>query len=312
MGLKEEVDDHKTDPQTLHELRSWVHQKLHLPAKLEAALFAAMDTVFSRHQRLWRDSKQDAVQALSTGFAEKMARAQHELRAKDATVSHISQYFEELVDDLTDKSHRDPKTKLMNLSHFMQRLESFLALEQRGRWCAVGLVDIANFKGYNDALGHQAGDRIIECVARLLREQARSDDLIAQERRGQDSPDGTSRDLHARFGGDEFCFLISDLDDVQQAYAIGERFRTAVADHDWSLEDKRLAANPPRADVGMVCLWLGRKEDRRLRGHLATALIQRADQLMYDAKSERSTRVHIVSAKVVEGQLMDASAESVG
>ncbi len=309
----DEGDDHKTDPQTLSELRSWVHQRLHLPSRLEAALFAAVDAVFSRHQRLWRDSKEDAVQALSTGFAEKMARAQHELRAKDATVSTISQYFEELVDDLTDRSHRDPKTKLMNLAHFMQRLESFLGLEQRGRWCAVGLVDIANFKGYNDTLGHQVGDRIIECVARLLGQQARSDDLIAQEPRGQDSFDVATRDLHARFGGDEFCFLISDLDDVHQAYAIGERFRTAVADHDWSLEDERLASNPPRADVGMVCLWLGRIEDRRFRGaQLAAALIQRADQLMYNAKSERSTHVRMVSAKVVEGQLMDASAESLG
>ena len=71
----------------------------------------------------------------------------------------------------------------MNFGRFTEQLESFLALEQRGRWCAVGLVDITGFKWYNDALGHAVGDRIIERVARmLLREQVRSDDLLAQER----------------------------------------------------------------------------------------------------------------------------------
>src|SRR5436190_24067664 len=111
-----------------------------------------------------------------------MARVQTELSAKDATVSSISRYFEALVAELTDKSNRDPKTKLLNFGHFLEQLESFLALEQRGRWCAVGLVDITGFKWYNDALGHAVGDRIIERVAALLREQVRSDDLIAQER----------------------------------------------------------------------------------------------------------------------------------
>ena len=70
----------------------------------------------------------------------------------------------------------------MNFGRFTEQLESFLALEQRGRWCAVGLVDITGFKWYNDALGHAVGDRIIERVAQLLREQVRSDDLLAQER----------------------------------------------------------------------------------------------------------------------------------
>ena len=69
----------------------------------------------------------------------------------------------------------------MNFRRFIEQVEAFLALEQRGRWCAIGLVDINSFKWYNDTLGHAAGDKIIDRVARLLREQVRSDDLIAQE-----------------------------------------------------------------------------------------------------------------------------------
>src|SRR5437870_9839565 len=124
-------------PQTRHDLKAWVHEHLHLQSHLEVNLLSAIDAVFTRHERLWQESKQEAIQALSAGFADKMARVQTELSAKDATVNSISRYFEALVADLTDKSHRDPKTKLMNFGRFTEQLESLLALEQRGRWRAV-------------------------------------------------------------------------------------------------------------------------------------------------------------------------------
>jgi GGDEF domain-containing protein len=288
-------------PQTRNELQAWVREQLTLTPPLETALLAAIDTVFTRHERLWQESKQEAIQALSAGFADKMAHVQTELSAKDATVSSISRYFEALVADLTDKSHRDPKTKLMNFGRFTEQLESFLALEQRGRWCAVGLVDITGFKWYNDALGHAVGDRIIERVAALLREQVRSDDLLAQERVGP-----RSKDLHARFGGDEFCFLIPDLAECHQAHSVAERFREAVERYDWTVEDHRLAVQPVRVDVGVVCLWLGRVADRRfISRRLSADLIQRADKLMYEAKSERANHIYLLRARLQDGSIVD-------
>jgi diguanylate cyclase (GGDEF)-like protein len=293
-------------PQTRHDLQAWVREHLHLQPHLEETLLTAIDAVFTRHERLWQESKQEAIQALSAGFADKMARVKTELSAKDATVSSISRYFEGLVAELTDRSHRDPKTKLMNFGRFTEQIESFLALEQRGRWCAVGLVDITGFKWYNDALGHAVGDRIIERVAQLLREQVRSDDLLAQERPGGPK----SQDLHARFGGDEFCFLIPDLAEYHQAHSIGERFREAVERYDWTLEDRRLAAQPVRVDVGVVCLWLGRVAERRfIARRLAADLIQRADKLMYEAKGERASHIYLVRARLENGVLSEITDE---
>jgi diguanylate cyclase (GGDEF)-like protein len=280
-----------------------VRATLHLTPQLEAALLAAIDAVFTRHERLWQESKQEAIQALSAGFADKMARVQTELTAKDVTVNSISRYFEGLVADLTDKSNRDPKTKLMNFGRFTEQLESFLALEQRGgRWCAVGLVDITGFKWYNDALGHAVGDRIIERVAQILRETARSDDLIAQER----GSGHHAKDLHARLGGDEFCFMIPDLADYHQAHTVGERFRDAVERYDWTLEDRRLAVQPPRVDVGVVCLWLGRVAERRfIARRLAADLIQRADKLMYEAKGQRASHIYLLRTRIENGELVE-------
>src|SRR5215475_10210072 len=220
MRVRKGLDIHADSaPQTRSELHQWIRERMHLPAAYEQALIDAIDNVFMKHERLWQQSKQEAIQAVSAGFTDRLNRLRQELSARDATVSSIARYFEDLVADLTDRVHRDPKTRLMNFRRFIEQVEAFLALEQRGRWCAVGLVDINSFKWYNDALGHAIGDRIILRVAQLLREQVRAQDVLVQERPER------ARELHARFGGDVFCFLIPDLADHRQAYAIAERFR---------------------------------------------------------------------------------------
>jgi diguanylate cyclase (GGDEF)-like protein len=289
-------------PETRSDLHQWVRERLHLPGTQEQALLDAIDNVFLQHERLWQQSKQEAIQAVSSGFGERMARLRDELQARDATVSSIARYFEDLVADLTDRVHRDPKTRLMNFRRFIEQLEAFLALEQRGRWCAVGLVDITSFKWYNDTLGHALGDRLIERVAKLLREQIRGDDLIAQE-----SPDlRGSQELHARFGGDEFCFLIPDLDHFSAAWVIAERFREAVERFDWTTEDVRLADRPVNVDVGVVCLMLGPVNERRhIARQLAHDLLGRADKLMYEAKGDRASHIYQVRVRIQDGELVE-------
>jgi GGDEF domain-containing protein len=297
--------DAEIGPETRSELHRWVRERLPLSAHDEQALLESIDSVFLQHERLWQQSKQEAIQAVSAGFSERLNRLRQELTARDATVSSISKYFEDLVADLTDRVHRDPKTRLMNFRRFIEQLEAFLALEQRGRWCAVGLVDITSFKWYNDTLGHALGDKIIDRVARLLREQVRSDDLIAQE---LPDPRGTTQELHARFGGDEFCFLIPDLDEYSAAWVIAERFREAVEGYDWAAEDPRLAEQRVHVDVGVVCLLLGPVNERRpYARQLAHDLLARADRLMYDAKARGNGQIEPVRVRVVQGVLDELS-----
>ena len=290
-----------SEPRNSEELRGWVHAELHLREADETRLFQAIDDVLASQRQLVEASKHEAIRALSEGFAEKMARLQRQLSEKDVTVSNIARYFEEVVAGLTEKSHRDPKTKLLNFDWFMERLESFLSVEQRVRWCGIGVVDINSFKWYNDTLGHAIGDKIIERVARILSDKIRSEDFLALERAGD-------RDLHARFGGDEFCFLIPDLPGCTEAVEIADRFKHAVEAHDWSREDRRLAARPVHVDVGVVCLHLGGVAERRgVARKLAAELIHRADQLMYDAKGSKAAHVHPIVVEVRDGALVEAS-----
>jgi hypothetical protein len=56
----------------------------------------------------------------------------------------------------------------------------------------------------------------------------------------------------------------------------------------------------------VVCLWLGRVADRRfVARRLAADLIQRADKLMYEAKSERANHIHLLRAKLQDGLVID-------
>jgi diguanylate cyclase (GGDEF)-like protein len=287
-------------PRTTADLRTWVRTRLPLQEEQERKLFSAIESVLANQRQLIEESKHDAMRALSEGFAEKMARFQRQLTEKDVTVSNIARYFEEVVAGLTEKSHRDPKTKLLNFDWFMERVESFLAVEQRVRWCGVGVVDINSFKSYNDTLGHAVGDKIIERVASILADQIRSEDFLALERSSD------TRDLHARFGGDEFCFLIPDLPGCAEAVEIADRFKEAVEGHDWSRDDRRLAARPVRVDVGVVCLHLGPVAERRgVARKLAAELIHRADQLMYNAKTRKAAHVHPCAVRVENGTLLD-------
>jgi diguanylate cyclase (GGDEF)-like protein len=287
-------------PRTIDELRVWVRTQLDLDERLAEELLLAIDYVLGRQRQLVEESKHDAIRALSEGFAAKMERLQTQLTEKDVTVSNIARYFEEVVAGLTEKSHRDPKTKLLNFDWFMERLESFLAVEQRVRWCGVGVVDITSFKWYNDTLGHATGDRVIERVAQILSDQIRSEDFLALERGIE------GRDLHARFGGDEFCFLIPDLPGCIEAAEIAGRFKEAVESHDWSREDRRLSARPVKVDVGVVCLRLGPVSERRgVARKLATELIHRADTLMYDAKASRALDVRSAVVRVDKGELVE-------
>ena len=294
-------------PETVSDLRHWIKEVLPLTAAQQDSLLQAVDHVMARHELMWQASKQEALQAMSTGFSDRMRRMREELAARETTVSSITRYFEQLVADLTDRAHRDPKTRLMNFRRFIERLEQFLETEQRGHWCAVGLVDIRSFKKFNDTYGHALGDRIIERVARLLCEQIRAQDIVAG-----DGASDESHELHARFGGDEFCFLIPDLKDAHDGWIIAERFRTAVERHDWTREDERLTAGGVSVDVGVVSLQLGAVEQRRLVARqLAHDLLSRADRAMYLAKMEQAQHVEPVRVRIDDGVLAELAAEGV-
>ena len=59
-------------PQTRSELHQWIRDRMHLPTAHEQALIEAIDNVFMKHERLWQQSKEEAIQAVAGGFTDRL------------------------------------------------------------------------------------------------------------------------------------------------------------------------------------------------------------------------------------------------
>ncbi len=290
-------------PRSTAELRLWVHEHFQLLPSEEVDLLIACETVITRQCDRVRDAKVKALRAQSTSFIEKVTRLQSQL----STVDHpeMTEAFEDVRSELTDQSRRQPKSRLLHFRWFMQGLERFLEFERRHQWCAVGLVDIANLNWYNETIGRDVGDRIIERVAGILAGQIRSDVLLTGE--CQTPYDRGDRDLQARFGGDEFCFMIPGVFSFNEACGIAQRFKSVVERHDWAAEHEALAAHPVFVNVGMVCVQLGPLPKRQMyAGRFATELVRRADQLMAaPVTDEGAPTVRARALRVHNGELIE-------
>ena len=114
----------------------------------------------------------------------------------------------DLVDELTDLASTDALTGLLNRRVWDEQLEQALT-ETDGRPVSVAILDLDNFKAFNDSRGHQAGDRLLKEAAAAWRAVLRPGDMLA------------------RYGGEEFAVLLSTCDDALAAQVL-ERLRDAT------------------------------------------------------------------------------------
>jgi diguanylate cyclase (GGDEF)-like protein len=127
------------------------------------------------------------------------------------------QSLDEAVARLKVMSETDELTGLANRRVMTDALEQALATaEADGTAVAVVMLDVDRFKQINDTYGHAAGDEVLRELARRFTSLVRQTD----QRR--------TPDLVARWGGEEFCALIADIDDPAAARAVGERIREAT------------------------------------------------------------------------------------
>lgn len=127
---------------------------------------------------------------------------------------------------------------------------------------ALIIADIDHFKRCNDECGHLAGDRILCHVARILSENLRPTDLLA------------------RYGGEEFIVLLANTA-AADAMIVAERMRSAVAAF-----EPGIPGGSPLPQITISAGVAGIQQD-----DIVTALIERADEALYRAKSEGRNRV---------------------
>lgn len=124
------------------------------------------------------------------------------------------------------------------------------------------LLDLDDFKSINDRCSHLVGDEVLRQVARLLRDNARSLDVVG------------------RYGGDEFLILLVETD-LADGLTVCENLRQAVQAHDWA----SLHLNMPPVTLSMGAARLSEQDAE------PQALLARADALLYQAKNGGKNRI---------------------
>ncbi len=146
--------------------------------------------------------------------------------------------------------------------YFQERLEQEIS---RAVWTnsqfALLMLDIDDFKGYNDKHGHIAGDILLRQIAQLLRSTVSPGDIVA------------------RYGGEEFAVLLVDIP-KQQAGKVAEQIREKIEKKNFLL---RRQATKATLSGGLSFF----PEDNGTKENL----IKRADQALYKAKVEGKNRI---------------------
>ena len=170
-----------------------------------------------------------------------------------------------LVDKIREQSIRDSLTQLYNHQYFQKSLDMLLEQARKKR-DALGFImlDIDNFKEFNDTYGHQAGDFVLKKAA----------DLLSSELKGEN-------DIIARYGGEEFAAILP-CRNADESYKIAERVRKAFEDTKFEFEKSLLGVT---ASIGVSAFDPAKQKDVE-----RNTLIRYADEALYAAKGKGRNR----------------------
>lgn len=185
------------------------------------------------------------------------------LHIKPFTGRHNLNGAQLIIDDITEEKHleeelrnlslTDPLTSVYNRRYFVQQLEKELERVQRQNrgTFSIALLDIDHFKGINDCFGHHAGDLVLIKFTETINHRIRKLDCLA------------------RWGGEEFIILFPNTN-LNEAMLLVEDLRNSIHKMESPI------ANSITASIGVVEYSAGETVD---------SMIQRADNLMYEAKN---------------------------
>lgn len=121
--------------------------------------------------------------------------------------------IENLKNRLYEQAIRDPLTNLYNRRYLYDRIErDFLTAERSNLNLSIAMLDIDHFKNINDEYGHDAGDKVIVNLAKLLEGSIRKTDLVY------------------RYGGEEFLLVFIDCD-ILSAQDVCEQIRNDFSEY---------------------------------------------------------------------------------
>lgn len=189
----DDEESERTDSALLAEMREWGEQSI-----IEIGL-------------IFGDEIMGLLSMGSKALVVHLDDVERELLAAFAATAAIAMRNAELYRTIEEQAVRDGLTQLYNHRFFYERLDAELARGRRyGTQVALLMLDVDDFKRFNDRYGHRAGDEVLRAVA----------GVIAADLRGD-------IDIACRYGGEEFAVILPHTPDC--ARKVAERLRGKVA-----------------------------------------------------------------------------------
>jgi len=198
-----------------------------------------------------------AIEAVNRGNIFRFLRKPTPLEKLRETLQEAVRRYE-MVTELQRCATTDSLTGLLNRGTMMERLDEEIHRARRyAHPLSIVMVDVDHFKRVNDTWGHQMGDDVLRCVARLLQQSTRDTDFCG------------------RYGGEEFLLVLPETTG-EQALVYAERLRVAMEQQAFCPQDLRVTLSGGIAQL--------------LDDDLPT-FIHRADALLYRAKETGRNRI---------------------
>src|ERR1700744_2801646 len=179
------------------------------------------------------------------------------------TLRAVAEISSSRTQELEEETRRDAMTGVYNRAYLDQVLTREFEHSTRHKWpLSVAFADLDNFKSINDQYGHQAGDRILQATARILRGNTRETDMIA------------------RYGGEEFV-VVRPATAAATAHNICERIVMAFRN-----TGHVVGSHHAKVTVSIGCATHGAQIQFANNGDFVKA----ADQALYTAKMRGRNR----------------------
>jgi len=195
-----------------------------------------------------------------------MAEVKDALEARAGELNRATEELKVLNERLSQLSITDGLTDIYNHRHFQDRLSEEMERVQRSKDGVLSLLilDIDDFKRFNDTYGHQCGDMVLKQLAGVLKKCVRSIDILA------------------RYGGEEFAVILPNTH-AKDAETVARRICDTIRSTPFSFGSGISVKVTVSIGVGAIGRGQGDKSE----------LVRRADSALYAAKAKWKDRVEV-------------------
>lgn len=192
------------------------------------------------------------LQQLNESLDEKIKERTKELKQKNGELKKLTQ-----VDGLTG---------IYNRRYFNENLDKYFnEVISSNNHLSMLMIDVDNFKTYNDNKGHVAGDELLIKYSRILHEMCNGNKFVA------------------RYGGEEFAIVLPNVS-IQEAASFAENLRLLI-------EEQKYSTN---IDDHYVTISIGVSSTENHSFKQKEELIERADHALYESKKNGKNRVTVL------------------